>query len=410
MQALILRAWRQIMINQDISECIVKYIENQELSGAALMIRKNGELVYQNKWGYQSLEHKIPVEYNSIYRMMSMTKCVTGVAILKLMEQGKIRLDDAVSKYVPEFAKLSVSKDIRYIFDKKKMKRLPWYLLTFKMDKVKTEAANREITIRDLLSHASGLEQGLVGFLALLKMKNEDKTLKERVMRYSKYVLDFQPGTGTGYSPAAGFDILGYIIEIVTGMRYEEYLQKEICMPLEMKDTTFFLNKEQKSRLVEVYKQKKGKLLNVTGTKADMGKILHQDVMRFEQGCGGLFSTIIDYEHFAEMLCSHGNYRGLQFLKPETVELMHTEAQEQHLVPEPGFVWGLSVKIRENPEIGGSFATKETYGWSGAFGTHFFVSPIDNLEAVFVTNRSDLEGSGSYVSKKVEELVFGIYA
>ncbi len=398
------------MTDLDITKCMEKFIENQELSGAALMVRKNGELVYKNKWGYQSLEKEIPVEYNSIYRMMSMTKCVTGVAILKLMEQGKIGLDDPVSKYIPEFAKLSVSVDSRYVFDKKKMKRLPWYLLTFRMDKVKTEAAKREITIRDLLSHASGLEQGLVGFLALLKMKNEDRTLKERVMRYSKYVLDFQPGTGTGYSPAAGFDVLGYIIEVITGMRYEEYLQKEICGPLEMKDTTFFLSEEQRSRLVDVYRRKKERLINVTGTKADMGKILHQDVMRFEQGCGGLFSTIIDYEHLAEMLCNNGNYRGVQVLKPETVELMHTEAQEQHLVPDPGFVWGLSVKIRENPEAGGSFATKGTYGWSGAFGTHFFVSPSDNLEVVFVTNRTDLEGSGSYVSKKVEELVFGIYA
>ena len=397
------------MIDKDITKCMEEYIENHELAGAALMVRKNGELQYQNKWGYQSIEEMIPVEYESIYRMASMTKCITGVAVMKLIEQAKITLDDPISKYIPEFKNMKVNTDTRYIYDEKKLKKLIWYILTFRMNKVKTEDAKREITIRDLLSHASGLAQGLVGLIALLKMKNEDTTLKERVLRFSNYVLDFQPGTGTGYSPTAGFDILGYIIEIVTNMRFEDYLQKEICRPLEMKDTTFFLNKQQKSRLVNVYKRKKGKLINVTGTKEDINKILHQDEMQFEQGCGGLFSTIIDYEHFSEMLCNNGNFRGKQFLKPETVKLIHTEAQDKHLEPEPGFVWGLSVKIRQNPKIGESYATEGTFGWSGAFGTHFFISPKDNLEAVFVTNRTDLNGSGSYISKKVEELVFKTY-
>ncbi len=97
-------------------------------------------------------------------------------------------------------------------------------------------------------------------------------------------------------------------------------------------------------------------------------------------------------------------------MKPETVELIHTEAQQHHLEPEPGFVWGLGVKIRQNPSLGKSFATAGTYGWSGAYGTHFIVSPKDRLSAVFMTNRSDIGGSGSYVSRKIEELVFSIYS
>ena len=188
---------------------------------------------------------------------------------------------------------------------------------------------------------------------------------------------------------------------------FEEYLRKEVFAPLEMKDTTFFPNKEQEKRLVRLVKRKGNKLVDVTDTKEDTQEFLRHGAYRYEAGCGGLYGTITDYEHMARMLCSNGMYQGKQFLKPETVCLMHTEAQKQHLEPEPGFTWGLSVKIRQNPELSGSYAHKGTYGWSGAFGTHFFVCPDEKLEAVFMTNRSDLGGSGSYISEKVEELVFG---
>lgn len=226
-----------------------------------------------------------------------------------------------------------------------------WNLLTFRMDKVKTEPAKREITIRDLLSHASGLEQGWVGLLSFMKMKPEDKSLEERIRRYTSYILDFQPGTDTGYSPMAGFDILGYIVSLVSGKSFEEYLRKEVFAPLEMKDTTFFPNKEQEKRLVRLVKRKGNKLVDVTDTKEDTQEFLRHGAYRYEAGCGGLYGTITDYEHMARMLCSNGMYQGKQFLRPETVCLMHTEAQKQHLEPEPGFTWGLSVKIRQNPEL-----------------------------------------------------------
>ena len=392
---------------QDISKVMNAYISNQEMLGGALIVRKNDEIIYQNKWGFQNLEHSRSIEYDTMYRLMSMSKCVTGVAVMKLIEEGKIRLDDKVSKYIPEFAGLPVCCDPRYISQNLKKRKMVWNLLTFRMDKVKTEPAKREITIRDLLSHASGLEQGWVGLLSFMKMKPEDKSLEERIRRYTSYILDFQPGTDTGYSPMAGFDILGFIVSLVSGKSFEEYLRKEVFAPLEMKDTTFFPNKEQEKRLVRLVKRKGNKLVDVTDTKEDTQEFLRHGAYRYEAGCGGLYGTITDYEHMARMLCSNGMYQGKQFLRPETVCLMHTEAQKQHLEPEPGFTWGLSVKIRQNPELSGSYAHKGTYGWSGAFGTHFFVCPDEKLEAVFMTNRSDLGGSGSYISEKVEELVFG---
>ena len=145
---------------QDISKVMNAYISNQEMLGGALIVRKNDEIIYQNKWGFQNLEHSRSIEYDTMYRLMSMSKCVTGVAVMKLIEEGKIRLDDKVSKYIPEFAGLPVCCDPRYISQNLKKRKMVWNLLTFRMDKVKTEPAKREITIRDLLSHASGLEQG----------------------------------------------------------------------------------------------------------------------------------------------------------------------------------------------------------------------------------------------------------
>ena len=144
---------------QDISKVMNAYISNQEMLGGALIVRKNDEIIYQNKWGFQNLEHSRSIEYDTMYRLMSMSKCVTGVAVMKLIEEGKIRLDDKVSKYIPEFAGLPVCCDPRYISQNLKKRKMVWNLLTFRMDKVKTEPAKREITIRDLLSHASGLEQ-----------------------------------------------------------------------------------------------------------------------------------------------------------------------------------------------------------------------------------------------------------
>lgn len=387
------------MDTRQIGETMQAYVDHQEMAGGALSVRRGGNVLYREKWG--------EVEFDSIYRMMSMTKCITAAAVMICIERGLIGLDGPLSAYIPEFHQMKVMEDERY--GPEKLKKLPLMLLTFRMDKVKNRPAEREITIRDLLSHSSGLQQGLAGLLAMMKEKGQYRTLKDHVLHYAGHSLDFEPGTGTGYSPLAGFDILGYVVSVVSEMSLEEFIQKEICIPLAMKDTTFFLSKEQESRLVDVYQRKRNRLLKVTGTKNDMAGFMHEKKICFEHGSGGIYSTLDDYANFGEMLLGRGSFRGTRILKPETVELMHTEAPKRHLEPEPGFVWGLGMKIRQDPEKANVAATEGTYGWSGAFGTHFFISPKDNLEVVFLMNRSDIGGSGSHISAKVEELVFGIW-
>lgn len=383
------------------------YLANSEMAGAALVVRKNDEIVFEGKWGYADIKKKIPVDDETVFRMASMTKCVTAVAIMKLIEQGKIDLDAPVSKYLPEFADMRVCADKRYEFKPgMNMASLIPKMLFFRMDKVKSVPAEREITIRDLLSHASGLQQGVTGMIAMLKHNTND-TLEQRIKAYSRYALDFQPGTATGYSPCASFDVLGYLIGKITGKEVSQAYKELVFEPLGMESACFKLSEAQKPHLAKTYNLEKGKLVDITGTKKDLEGIIRiKKDSDYVAGCGGLFCTVKDYEKMVRMLCNNG----ADYLSPAMVELMHTEAQKNHLEPEPGYVWGLGVKIRQNPEKGCSSCTEGTYGWSGALGTHFFISPKDKLEAVFATHRADLGGSGSYISAKVEELVFSAFA
>ena len=398
------------MNTSDISKIMNQYIDSKMMAGGALIVRKDDELVYHGQWGYEDIKTNTPITEKSMYRLMSMTKSVVAVAIMRLVEDGKMDIEDKLSKYIPEFSHMRVANDPRYQHaPKQPLKHRKWKMMTFNMNRVKSIPSNREITIRDLLSHASGLELGTVGRMAYAKMKSEERNLKERAMRYTNYVLDFHPGTGTGYSPVAGYDILSYVIELASGMSFESYIKQAILEPLGMSDTCFFLSEEQNKRLVRLYKHENGELIDVTGTKEDNIFHMRQSKYRFAAGCGGLYGTITDFDKFSRMLCNEGFVDGVQILKPESVKMIRTEAQEQHLEPVPGMVWGLSVRIRQNPEKCKSFVYPGTYGWSGAFGTHYFVCPDEKIEAVFMTNVSNTGGSASPIVLKVEELVFGIW-
>lgn len=391
-----------------IDDTVKRYLAEQDLACAALIVRKNDAVVYKNKWGYQNILAKKPLEYDSIFRMMSMTKCVTAVGIMILVEEGKLSLDDPLGKFLPIFADMKVVDDKRYVFknDPRTLEAI-MKMFFFRIDTVKTTTADRDVTIRDLLSHASGIEQGWVGYLQTLKDKKTYDSLAEKVERYALYPLDFQPGTATGYSPLAGFDILARVIEVVVETDSGTYFNERIFRPLGMDSTTFFLDQSQSERLVRLYKKKRNRLIDMTNTKEDIEGIIRTGG-KCISGSGGLYSTLGDFENFARMLANDGKFNGKTFLQKSTVDLIHTEAQIAHLEVEPGSVWGLGVKIWNDPLRSGH-VTSGTYGWSGAFGTHFFISPEDRLDAVWVTNRSDSGGSSSPVSKKVEELVFQIF-
>ncbi len=394
-------------MTQLIDKTMQKYVDTGEMLGGILYVHKNGKLLFKNKWGYSDIEQTTPISYDTIFRIASMSKVLTAAGILKLQEQDKIGLDDEASKYLPEFANIQVVEDERF----EGIENVHKYLITGErapVDGVKTVPSEREFTIRDLLTHSSGLEMGIYGMLSRMRIADKDDTLEKRMEKFSKLALDFQPGTNTGYSPLGSFDMLARIIEVISGQSFDEYMRKEIFEPLEMVDATFHLTDEQKERLIPLHKPEGGKISDVSGTLEDINGIAGIGP-NYMSASGGIYCTVEDYDHFTQMLLNHGLYKDTRILKTETVKMIHEERAYKHLEPEQGMEWGLGVQIRQNPKVANSFASPGTYGWSGAFGTHFLVSPNENLAATFAMNRADIGGSGSYISAKVEELVFSIW-
>jgi len=380
-----------------------EYLAAGEMAGAALVIRRQGDVILRDTWGYADIQQKKKVEFNTLFRLASLTKPVTAVGVLKLIDQGKIDLDDELASFLPDFSDMQVVSDRRYVsFAAVKN---PFTLLTFRQSKVKTVSADRPITIRDLLTHSSGLEMGIVGYLLMLRMKYRGDNLESRVYRYARQPLDFQPGTATGYSPLAGFDVLARVIEVVSGQPFADYMQQEIFEPLCMQDTTFHPDIDQQQRIPRLYKTVHGQHKDVTGSRADINAI-GRIGPGYSSGSAGLYSTLDDYDRFGQMLANQGELDGFRLLSPEMVHKIYTETAYQHLETDPGRVWGLGMLIRQEQEKTGTRITPDTYGWSGAFGTHFFISPRDGLEVVLMMNRSDIGGAASPIAKRLEELVF----
>ena len=397
------------MDTQEIQRTIDAYIQNQELAGGALLVRRDEEVLYENTFGYSNIAARQTIARDSLYRLMSMTKPITAVAVMQLAEQEKIELDAPLNRYLHGFTDMRVVDDKRYAYHEGMniLSLLPG-LLTFRLKAPRTVPAERDITIRDLLCHASGLEQGIYGLISMKLDKSKRESLAALEQKYSTMPLDFQPGKGGGYSPLAGFDLLARVVEVVSGLSFDAYLQQNLFDPLGMQDTAFRPDNAQSARLVHVYKREKNRLKDVTDTAEDMDSLLKRGE-HYTAGCGGLFSTLHDYDRFSHMLLNGGEVDGVRVLQPETVRLMGQQGSPAYPDPDPGCAWGLGMKIRKDPQKAKSACTAGTFGWSGAFGTHFFVSPKDHLSAVWMMNRSDIDGAGSYISKKIEELVFGCF-
>ena len=322
----------------------------------------------------------MPLKTDTIFRLASMTKPIIGVAVMQLEEQGKLSLDGPLSRYIPEFAGLQACESGKLV------------------------AVNREIMIRDLLSHSCGLgqeEQGLQYIAENLPIGPND-TLASYVPKLAQVPLDFQPGTKTGYSPMAAFDILARVVEIVSGQTVDRYLQDHIFIPLDMRDTAFVLTGAQKSRLVEMTDHVGGVLTGVSDDEGNFPGDMCSD--HYFCGGGGLYSTAEDYHRFAQMLLGAGSYQGRQLLRPETVEKMRTP-QLPFDIPGrgPGEIWGLSMRVITGEENPSPHPAAHSFGWSGAWGTHFWVDPDNCLTAVRMINLIDAGGAGAITARELEQ-------
>lgn len=365
-------------------------IASKVLVGCGNSININGETVWEDYDGYASLESKKPIKADSIYRLCSMSKPITGVAVMQLVQQRKIDLFDSIAKYVPELTGFGIGaldKDGNF---------------------VRVAEAERDITIFDLLTHTSGLAQAEFGFAMSGKVIQEKyfkpgMTLKDVVPKFIDILLDSQPGAAMGYGAIMAFDLLGYIVEVVSGMSYGEYLKKYITGPLGMADTTFHPTAEQMDRVVDLY-EATGEAINLyphSTTESMLG--IPQS---YEAGSAGLFGSLPDYRIFAEMLLNFGEYKGVRILDPNIVRFMSTPLNRPDTIGyNIGQVWGLSMRVINNPDPN-MIPPAGTFGWSGAYGTHFIVCPRCNLSAVYCTNLTNAGGSGAYTAFEFEQDIF----
>jgi CubicO group peptidase (beta-lactamase class C family) len=329
---------------------------------------------------------------DAIFRIASMTKPIIGVAVLMMIEEGKVRLSDPVSKFIPAFKELNVavarpnpgSAGARGAASAPNFYTVP---------------ADREITIKDLLTHTSGLVSGGISTAEAAKIaRKPGETLADYIPRLGQVPLEFQPGSRWTYSPGAGFDTLGRVVEIVSGQNLDQFLRQRIFEPLGMKDTFFNITEPQRPRAVTMY-QKTANALQKSPNQPAANTTYYS-------GSGGLSSTADDYVRFAQMLVNGGELNGKRLLSPRTVELMGSAYAPDTLPGRArGEAWGLSVRVITDAVARNTFLSNGSFGWQGAFGTHFWVDPKEKLVGILLVQTSNQEMIRDFENAVLQSIV-----
>jgi CubicO group peptidase (beta-lactamase class C family) len=369
---------------QRVNEVVKSYIDSGQISGAVTMVSRKGRVAHFEAQGLMDIEAKTPMRKDAIFRMASMSKPVTGVAILMLMEEGKLRLTDPVSRFIPEFKNPKVAL----------LKAAPATATPAAAGQrapepeIYTVPAERELTIRDLMTHTNGLETGGAGSREgnRLSPRNTSSTLAAYVPTLGVVPLDFQPGSKWQYSALAGIETLGRIVEITSGMTFDQFLQKRIFEPLGMKDTAFFPADDRLARVVTLYERKPTGLSRIDTPAWLATRTLFS-------GGGGLWSTPEDYMQFAQMLVNSGQLNGKRLLGPRTVDLMASNhvgdlfaASAQR---NKGMGFGLTVEVVVDSVSANRRESNGSFGWDGAFGTHFWVDRKEQLVGLLMVQESN---------------------
>lgn len=341
-------------------------VDKGYVPGVVVYIARHGKVVHQSIYGKSDLATGAPLKEDTIYRMYSQTKPVTGVAMMILYEEGRWRLDEPVTKYVPEFKNLQVYKGV----DAKGQPIL--------------EPIKRPPTMREIMSHTGGFAYGLTTDNPVDKAYRDSgllgsKTLQEVMVEASKLPLATQPGEAWRYSISV--DIQGYIVEKLSGQSLPDFMESRIFKPLGMKDTAFWTPEAKRARQagLYMYDRQKGAVVPAEGFMVlDISK-----PPTAANGGGGLVSTLGDYARFAQMLANGGELGGVRILSPSTIKLMAanhlTEAQLAKQPLGPGVGFGLDFGVIMDPAAAGTPAGKGTYSWGGAAGTWFWVDPENDV-------------------------------
>jgi CubicO group peptidase (beta-lactamase class C family) len=372
-----------------IHNLIERRIESRDIAGAVTLVSRKGRVAHFEAQGLMDIETNKPMAKDAIFRIASMTKPVVGVAVMMMIEEGKIRLGDRVSRYIPEFKDLKVAVPQGPVAGGRGAPPPRFYMVP----------AEREITIRDLLTHTSGLVSGTISTAEAGKIqKKPTDTLADYIPKLGEVPLEFQPGSRWAYSPSAGFETLGRIVEIASGQPLDQFLRQRIFEPLGMKDTTFNLSDAQRARAATLY-QKSGNALQ---------KAADQRVAQttYFAGGGGLSSTADDYAKFAQMLVNGGQLNGKRLLGTRSVEMMGSPFASDTLPGrQRGEAWGLSVRVITDNTARNIMLTNGSFGWQGAFGTHFWVDPKEKLVGLLMVQTSNQEMIQDFETAVMQSIV-----
>ena len=358
------------------------------VAGMTTLLARHGKVVSFKTYGKQSLAAGTPMKEDTIFRIYSMSKPITGVAMMILFEEGKWRLDDPVTRFVPEFKNLKVMTGVD------------------NTGKPILEDMRRPPTMREIMSHTAGFGYGLQDEHPVDKMYREKRVLgatglKDMIDRTATIPLVFQPGTSWRYSSSV--DIQGYIVEKISGQSLGQFMEQRIFKPLKMNDTAFFVPAAKAQRLAAVYVgNRETRQIEEAKNVFDNPMPTYLSPPAMESGGGGLVGTTMDYARFSQMLANGGSLDGVRILSPATVELMGTNAiPASALVSSNGSVgtrfneatgFGLDFMVVKDPRTAGTLEGKGTMSWGGAAGTWFWVDPTNDV--IFVGMIQRMGGTG----------------
>jgi CubicO group peptidase (beta-lactamase class C family) len=371
-----------------------------DVPGAVALVARNGKIVYWNAFGLADNPAGRKMKRDDIFRIASQTKAITATAVMMLWEQGKFQLDDPISKFIPEFKNPQVLKDFRYA-------DTSWT----------TDPAKSEITIRQLLTHTSGIGYGVIDGDERFKMMyhkagvtdlftTENITIGESVKKLAKLPLHHQPGEKFTYSE--GLDVLGYFIEIISGEPFDLYLKKHIFDPLGMSDTWFYLPSDKTVRLVSVQQPEHGKWMRYPVTFYDP-EYPAKGARKFFSGGAGLSSTAKDYATFLQMYLNGGELNGVRLLSRTTVDAI--------LANHVGdlFPWGngesyyglaFGVVNQKGQDKGGN-GSAGTFDWGGYFNTQYFADPKEKIIGILMkqTQNTTSDETGAYFRQLIYQAI-----
>jgi CubicO group peptidase (beta-lactamase class C family) len=347
-----------------------KYIDENKLPGMITMVARHGKVVSFEKFGL--MDNSKPMQFDAIFRIASMTKPITSIAVMMLYEEGYFHLDDPVAKYIPEFRNLKVFSTR----DKSGMKLV---------DQIKP------MTIRNLLTHTSGLASGggdtpIDSIYRVADLSGG--TLKDMINKLANIPLLYQPGTRWNYSRSS--DVLAYLVEVISGKSFDAFLKERIFKPLKMKDTEYYVPSEKLTRVAAVYS-----LADLGGIKKLMNPEINNvsTPVKFLSGNGGLYSTVSDYMIFSQMLINKGVYNGKRLLKNKTVDLMTSNQISNVIMPNDNFFgpmlagmgYGLGFAVLVDNNKAKSIGSNGSYWWAGTANTYFYIDPKKDLILIFMT-------------------------